>query len=478
LQGLRLNIETALETINTEDQLQYPTTSGIKQIHRHNGFISFGAKSGEDFHHLASIQRSELDSIFPFFQERLEKDAYVSVNGSYRETQSLNSSPRAITKYHSADTLKYLCACYADIDYYDAGLTFNQAYFLFLEAVTAGKIPPASIVVNSGGGMWALWLLHDKKHSDQAHNGAWQDNPLDHVLLYSKIQRSIIQALASIGCDPQGTDPTRHIRIEGSFHTDAEKYVEWWIQGKGDSSYTYTLKGLAEFFGIEAASRAYQVDGGHVKGDKNPQPYHLKGHRAAGQTKVSLVELIFTKRGGFTKGYRNGGLLVCAMAFRTAHMSKHEAMERMMKLARQCIPAIASSEAASIVNNVYRQKKTELSYQTIANKLTVTLSEAEALSRLTTKPFPPAAQFPQPEQRQSRQSKRDIRRATIQRIIAGSGEPGPSSRDMQGLLAAQGIEASYVTVLADYKALNFKSIEQQNRADREETGSRQLQLLA
>jgi len=259
------------ESSATPEELQYPRTRGIESLHRHDGYILFAVKSSDGIlTHLASIRRSQLDSLFPLFRERLEKDSYVAINASWRETSSLNRSKLALRKYHSADTLKYLCACYADIDYYNKGRTFNQAFFEVLEAEKEGRIPPASMVIGSGRGMWLLWLLRDQTNPDQAHNGAWCDNPLNHALLYSEIQREIWRRLAPIGADPQGTDAVRLVRMEGSFHTGAEKYVRWWIQGQGDGGFTYTLKDLADFFDIWPSSP--ELRGGHYK---QPQPHHL-----------------------------------------------------------------------------------------------------------------------------------------------------------------------------------------------------------
>src|ERR1700692_1770532 len=105
-----------IPTPATLEELQYPKTRGIESLHRHDGYVSVAVKSSDGrFSHLASIQRSQLDSIFPFFRERLEKDSFVSVNASYRETNSQNRSQRTLWKYHSTQTLRYLCACYADI---------------------------------------------------------------------------------------------------------------------------------------------------------------------------------------------------------------------------------------------------------------------------------------------------------------------------------------------------------------------------
>jgi hypothetical protein len=73
--------------------------------------------------------------------------------------------------------------------------------------------------------MWLLWLPRNEANPDQTHNGAWCDNPLNHALLCSEIQREIWRRLAPIGADPEGTDAVTVVPVERLFHTGAEKYV-------------------------------------------------------------------------------------------------------------------------------------------------------------------------------------------------------------------------------------------------------------
>ncbi len=457
------------------EELQYPRTRGIESLHRHDGYISFAVKSSDGrFSHLASIQRSQLDSVFPFFRERLEKDSFISINASYRETFSRNRSPQALWSYHGTPTLRYLCACYADIDYYKTGRTFNQAFFEVLEAQEKGQIPPPSMVIHSGRGMWLLWLLRDRTNPEQAHFGAWANNPLDHALLYVGIQREICRGLAPIGADPQGIDAARHVRIEGSFHTEAEKYVRWWIHGQGERAFTYTLKGMADFFGLRLASTP--VPRRATNGEKKPMAHHYRGHLAAGQTKLKVIELLFEQRNGFAEGQRNKGLLLYAMALRGAHIGQLEAMERVGRMARDC--KIYTAEAQGVVRSAYRQKTSRLSYKHIADTLVVTPDEANNLSRLTRRPFPAATAFPANELRQSQSERQVARRAAIKRIIESCAGKVPSYREMCARLAGEGIEAARGTIQNDYQAVGLESEETRSRRIQEDLKRRQSQLIA
>jgi hypothetical protein len=446
----------------------------ILQVHRHtDGYIQFAVMSDDGrWESLASLRPDELDSLLPMFRNRLEKDSFFSINASYSQTRSLTSQrPR---KYHSAETLSHLCACYADIDCYRAGLTVDDAVGRLIDADKAGRIPAPSIVVESGRGVWVLWLLQDRNNPDQAHKGAWLDNPLDHQLLYRKIQRSIHAALVDIGCDPLGTDAARHIRMDGSLNTKSEELVRWWMWGRGNSAVSYTLKDLATFFQIPTEKPVpvlIDVTGGEDK----RYPKRARGHKAAGQTKVKVIELLFTTRNGFTKGHRNRALFLYAMALRGAHVSEQGARLKVLALSTECRPTIRPGEANDVVHSAFNQKKSRLSYQTIADDLTVTAEEAKELSTLTKKPFPAASHFPQSAFASKTMGRQATRRAAIQEIIQGG--LVPSYREMQELLAAESIECSYVTVKSDYAALEIESNGQRNRKAIADQKNRQLKLV-
>jgi len=89
----------------------------IKALHRHDGYISFAVRGGDDWRPVISIRANALDEWFPEFTDRLLRDSMVSINASYclsRRRTDLPCGPPA----HRKDTLRYLCAGYVDIDYY------------------------------------------------------------------------------------------------------------------------------------------------------------------------------------------------------------------------------------------------------------------------------------------------------------------------------------------------------------------------
>ncbi len=151
-----------------------PQLAPIRALHRHkDGFITFSARSDDDFRNVIGIKCDELETYFPRFIEQLSKDSFVSINADYRLAKFGRTPDGARTKAfgrpkHSTDDLKYLCACYVDIDYYRINADFGTVLGQVVSYQDAGVIPPASIIVRSGRGMWLLWFLHDPKQPEQA----------------------------------------------------------------------------------------------------------------------------------------------------------------------------------------------------------------------------------------------------------------------------------------------------------------------
>jgi hypothetical protein len=177
-----------------------------------------------------AIKASALESMFPGYVDRLTTNAYVSINAAYALAYGNREKAVGLPR-HRNDTLRYLCAAYADIDHYAVGLTFHQARQRVLDLFEAGVLPWASMIVNSGRGMWLLWLLHDRSNPTTAHRGAWADSEFDSLMVYSQVNKALVAKLQTLGADAQATDGARYIRMPGSFRTDTETTVWWSIQG-------------------------------------------------------------------------------------------------------------------------------------------------------------------------------------------------------------------------------------------------------
>lgn len=163
--------------------------------------------------------------------------------------------------------------------------------------------------------MWLLWLLHDEKNPSQAHYG-WSED----LITYVRINQTIGERLADLGRDAGARDTVRHLRIPGSFHTGAERDVEWQIHLKGLLVNSYTLQELVTFFGITTPKRS-PIER-EILADK-PHTERWKGHRQANANKLAAFVRLKELRGaGFDEGMRSKAAYIYALILRANKADK------------------------------------------------------------------------------------------------------------------------------------------------------------
>lgn len=429
-------------------QTTSPDLAPIMALHRHDdGYISFAVsrEAGEDFRPLVSIRADEMVQYFPEFRERFLKDSYVAINADYQLLRKRSAGAAYGTPMHRGDRLRYLCAAYADIDFYKIGTTFGQVLGQIVDMQAAGILPKASMIVKSGRGMWLIFLLHDPKDPTRAM-GAYTEK----LELYYRLQKAIVERLALLGCDPCGKDPTRYLRVPGSLHSGSESHVEWWIQGHGPQAHSYCLAELCAAFGVE------------------PRSYHPK-ERAAISPAVSAVKrrgwaalnarrfrdftLLRSMRGGFSKGCRSMAALVYAQLLRTNGVRREEAVRQVNLMGAECHPRMTPWACIDAMKSGYR-RSVKILDQTIADWLKVTPDESACLEGL-----PVATQFkpanpgsPQPTPEENRACAIAARRLKIVQIISERNGSAPPVREMGRLLIEAGFRGNHQTVQKDYSA--------------------------
>jgi len=149
---------------------EHPTSPSlllITVLHRHDGYVSFASKDGDDFHLRFAIRADALESYFPQFLDQLTKNSWCRSTRPIAQ-RVVNTSPSAFP-CHRNESLRFLCSCYCDVDFYKHGLTFAQVQHEIHSLCESGALPSASIIVDSGHGLWLLWLLHDETAPTKAH---------------------------------------------------------------------------------------------------------------------------------------------------------------------------------------------------------------------------------------------------------------------------------------------------------------------
>ena len=134
----------------------------IPEIHRGpDAFVSFHRKSGDELENLGSVPTAELETMFPEFAAELKRDSYFAINSFCRAGRYGTCLPVLKPAYRKAESARYLNACFIDIDFHDKYGPFDFGY-QFGQVITLQDsmiIPPASLVMRSGRGLWLFWLL-------------------------------------------------------------------------------------------------------------------------------------------------------------------------------------------------------------------------------------------------------------------------------------------------------------------------------
>jgi hypothetical protein len=444
--------------------------SPIEVIHRHSdGVVTFHKKEEDLFDNLFAIRAEHLSSILPDVRGQLESDAFMSMNAYWHREK--NRHYLSAVQCRRPNRLRYLCACYADLDFYKLGLSYGQVIGTIVDDQDKGVIPPVSIIVRSGRGLWLVWLLRDYKNQRIAPR-AWPEK----LQQYVRIQQQIHERLDHLGADAH--DALRLIRVPGSVHSVAGGRVRYFVQAdEAGRYYTYTLDDLAARFGVQNTWQRRAV--------RSPQrsiSRRSRGPKALTEYRVrDFLRLVDLRQGGFDKGCRNHAALYYAWLLKCQRIPIDEALGRVTKLGRACRPPLSLAECRGAVKTGYnrnwrsniagpiaRHAPPSIKYQTVSDWLDITPQEAKLLTK-----YPPASRFskgqPKCDAPSTRKQAQEIRHAAICRIVAER-KAVPSLRHMVRLLEVVGCPVSQVTVMKDYFALGLDSNDPEAPAKRNALG--------
>ena len=483
----------ALTAFSTHGQ-DGPTELPILAIHRGpSGYIPLAVKrDGRDWQEMGAIQIGQ--PFLPSLLAQLASDGYFALNTSFstrprfipsqRETwqpipgepqgeqlvtttrtriSRINSRTKLPWANHDSESLRWLNVAYADLDCYKRGLSVGDALGAIVNMQDAGVIPPASMFLRSGRGLWALWFLLDglnptsgeKIVHGQRHQ-PWTPARVTgrSVALYAKVQNAITQKLEHLGADLAALDSSRFVPVPGTQKTNGVDRVLYWLQSTASGPAAYTLPQLATALHVELKTREHPIIEAAIRAEpdatKNPkrQAAGLKGWKVRWLNVVRDLEIIKRLREGRWEGTRHTFAFFYAVSCYRAGMLKADVEARLLTFAAHVQLPEADARAAckqAFKNDVGNRK--HLRRATYLEALLVTPAERYHLD-LGRKPEPaPTAG------KASVESRRDA----ILDAIAANGGKAPSVRDMAALLAAQGVPCgNHSTVHRDYLALGLK----------------------
>ena len=246
--------------------------------------------------------------------------------------------------------VRYLNACGLDVDVgRDPSeakspvemMTTGTAMGRIADLQLQNRIPPVSVLCQSGRGLYCFWLLVDEdgRLSIRSHDHLIQDRGL-----WTRLQRELASRLRAAGlpvCPTSVTDPTHYYRISGSINPKSETRALWYLVGDASGPFTYRLQDLAAMLDVPAICPApvpaVTTTQGTVDSERSQRCKKSAGTRA----RRILGELaVFEQyRGGFRHGHRRLAISYRAMLMVSLGSTPAEVEAAAIQTLNACQPA-------------------------------------------------------------------------------------------------------------------------------------------
>ncbi len=435
-----------------------PDYGPIKLIHRGaDSFLTLHRKAYDEnfnrpWENVGSVSVDDLELKFSRHCNFLTEDSYFSINSFYKSGGEKNLNfPELEAVLRKNKALRYLNACFVDIDCHHKGIDDDQAIDEVMRLQCEKTIPAASIIVQSGRGIWLLWLLVDVEN-EYAKNNISQRAFEDKREHWANIQQELCGRFIDIGADSKSLDPVRVTRIPGSINSKTNRYVEYYKQvDSSGRSFLYNLYQMEDMLGFKN-SRSTSTDSGLKPSPKKrmqrkatvpPQTYKQK--------RVDDLRTLEKLRGGFQDGCRNNALLTYIFCLKNNGANEEFLQNEAKRMADNCHPPLKEAEIGGDLKSARQWSK--LKDSTIAGWLEISIKEASNLKQLKSADY-----YREKEKTPSvnpqiaiKQRHNRIRKIVHEKSIL------PAVREMESMLKPYGIHASHMTIQRDYKALNIDS---------------------
>ncbi|MFJ5772547.1 primase C-terminal domain-containing protein [Psychrobacillus sp. NPDC093180] len=348
----------------------YKSTSGYVD----RGFTSLMYKRNDKV--LQAIPHPKYPSKFE--QVQLNVQAVRSVRGIdellkythtrrtlYYTLQTFNQLGRA------KENISQLHACYTDLDYYKEGLSFDEVMEAINFFVQKELIPRPSFLVDSGRGIYIIWLLHDSIASKKA------------LRLYDKIQDEISDLFKDYGADDQAKGANGYLRLPGTYHPISKSKV---TIVQHDVTARYTLGQLEDMLlpereNFEKQKLKKQKESNSIK-KKITDKKKRNGLSQAGYNiclQKDLYQLLLM-RGFELQGYRSFWLMIMHHSMLRSGIPDHEVMRRIHYYNNRFRSSLSETEVDSLVKSSqkrFNQWKTE---QSLIKMLSQAASDEEKVN--------------------------------------------------------------------------------------------------
>jgi hypothetical protein len=409
-----------------------PGVDFVRCVHRGgDGYVVFVGQGGGRWSEY-SVRLDRLQAGFDELSDDLNCDAYVSINTTFRAAGRLPNRVAVERGHRPTAAVKYLNACFVDLDFYKEGVDEATALERISDLESTSAIPPISLLVDSGRGIWALWLLYDPDNESRPPKG----DPVHYWRSYNEwvhVQEEIGRKFRDLGADPCACDAARVMRLPASINSKCGRQV----QLLRVSNCAYSLPEIASLLGI----RMPQVSEKEAKHPSRP-PVSVSrsktGYRRLNELRLRQFQRLQQLRGGFREGCRNYAALLLAIFLRGTGASEQAIAEAVRQMGRQCRPSLPPFETERQLKSALG-RKWRITDARIAEWLGITDEEASHLETWR------AAGDDRPRSTQG--TRKSERQAALRRVIESDQVHGLCA--IAEVLRAAGFAASPETVRRD-----------------------------
>lgn len=435
-----------------------PDPVAVRAIHRHEeGFVTLASKKGGRYRDLCAIPAKQLQQLLPLFADELQEDSYFSIHGmavAGRQSVTLAGVEYLAWSTRNGNYADYLTCAFVDCDCYTANLTAGEALGRLVDAENNGTLPPVSVYLLSGRGVWACWLLGDE-------SGRVPKTGDSERRLWAGIERELCNRVRGfgIGLDEGCIDLARVCRLPGSINSKADEEVRFlWQTDQGQTVSAYTIDTLADLLGVRSWIPRVIV------GEAGAKPGRARGWRALWQKRLEKLDALALLRGGCWKeGHRNYALFLLALCLRKSGNPDRivrDAVER-----AGILSGLSVGESRAVVRDLSRlDKYTKISDEKIHLWLGINEKEADAIGWAA-----PSKYWSQQERSQRRANKTvriDARRSLVAEYVRTSGNEHWTLRALQTWLNDKhGFRPGFDALRKDLVALGIETPTQAQNTD-------------
>ena len=268
--------------------------------------------------------------------------------------------------FRRLEYLKELKAQFIDLDTYKTGFTKEQILMNLEENYFNQSIPRPNFIVDSGRGLYLIWLLNSV--------------PSKALPLWKAIEEYLYSLLKPFGADRQALDPTRVLRVPGSINSKSNTIVKVIDQ----YDYVYDLREIQKEFLPELEERKAKKKG------RPSKTVFIHRERSLYYARIQDIIKLCELREYDLKGNRELVLFLYRYYLCSFLEDTEKALQDVLELNREFIYPLMKTEvirATRSAEKVYLSKNKDYKYknETLIELLVITELEETYMSTIISK---------------------------------------------------------------------------------------------